>query len=701
LASKTISTILNLKDNFSETIRKTTSNTATFTKGIKDSETSVGKMKNSVLDAFGTIKNSVLSGIGLGAGLDIFEGAKDGFSEIVNFGSDLQKSLNGVMASSGLAETGMGRMKNVMLDIYNDNFGKDFEDIGDALKSVGQQTGYTGDDLKSLTEDALALRDTFGFDVGESVRSASMLMKQFGISGDEAFNLISQGKQSGLDFSGEMLDSINEYSVQFKKLGLNAEDMFNVLNNGSFEGAFNLDKVGDAVKEFSIRAIDGSKTTSDGFTQLGFNADKLAARFAQGGDTAKGAFEEVVASLSNMKDPLKQSQVGVELFGTQFEDLGITAITSLGDLNGDMNQTYNALQNINSVKYNDVGSAFEGIKRNIKTSVLIPISDEVLPRLNEFGGWFLNNIPSIKERVSGITKSFIDIGSSIIDTDLPAVKDLVDAGKSLGNTIFNSVKPAFDAIVPDNWNSVGGAIKDILVEAKDTFNFINDHWGLIAPIIGGIVLGLAEWKIACIAVEIATGVVTLATGAWSTIELMIWGIKNATNAWEAAQWLLNVAFDANPIGATIIVITALGVAIYEVVTHFKQICEWAKKAWDGFKKFLGLDGSSVNVSMNASRTSTITDDNGNIIRTNSPENATGTQYWKGGLTTVGEHGKELIDLPSGSKVYTASQTQKTLSSGQDVKVYVTVQGNVIGNEEYADYLGNHIVGKVKLALGNM
>lgn len=90
--------------------------------------------------------------------------------------------------------------------------------------------------------------------------------------------------------------------------------MFNILSAGSAEGAFNLDKVGDAIKEFSIRAIDGSKTTADGFSQLGFNADDLAAKFAQGGDSAKDTFEDVITALSNMKDPLKQSQIGVELF---------------------------------------------------------------------------------------------------------------------------------------------------------------------------------------------------------------------------------------------------------------------------------------------------------------------------------------------------------------------------------------------------
>ena len=37
--------------------------------------------------------------------------------------------------------------------------------------------------------------------------------------------------------------------------------------------------------------------------------------------------------------------------------------------------------------------------------------------------------------------------------------------------------------------------------------------------------------------------------------------------------------------------------------------------------------------------------------------ATGTEYSQGGMTLVGERGPELVNLPRGSQVYTAHQTQ--------------------------------------------
>ncbi len=83
-------------------------------------------------------------------------------------------------------------------------------------------------------------------------------------------------------------------------------------------------------------------------------------------------------------------------------------------------------------------------------------------------------------------------------------------------------------------------------------------------------------------------------------------------------------------------------------------------------------------------------------------NANGTNYWQGGRTLVGEYGPELVDLPRGSSVNTNAQTQRELSgSGTTVNCPITIQGNVIGNQEFIDEVGSAISGQVQLALSNM
>ncbi len=84
-------------------------------------------------------------------------------------------------------------------------------------------------------------------------------------------------------------------------------------------------------------------------------------------------------------------------------------------------------------------------------------------------------------------------------------------------------------------------------------------------------------------------------------------------------------------------------------------------------------------------------------------NATGTEYWKGGATYVNENQRgEIINLPNGSQVIPHDESMKQLASSRgNVTVNVTVQGNVIGNEEFMDACGNHISNKIMLAMGNM
>lgn len=358
------------------------------------------KLGDKVKSAFSGMGEYIKQGIGLAIGGDIWDKAKEGIGSVVTFSNDLQVSLNSLQSATGATGTEMGSLKQVMLDIYNDNFGSGFDDISESLANIKQQTGLSGDALKELTEKALLVRDAFDMEVNESVRSANMMMKQFGLSGDEAYNLIAQGAQNGLNKNDDLLDSVNEYSVHFKQLGLDATDMFNMLKNGSASGTFSVDKLGDSVKEFGIRVKDGSQTTDDAFALLGINTSDIEDKFLKGGESAKQAFAETTQALLEMKDPFEQNIAGVNLFGTMWEDLGVKGISALTNMNGSISTTKDALTQINNVKYNDIGSAFEGIKRNIETGVLVPIGDKLLPKLNEFGQWFQSNMPNIKEQFS-------------------------------------------------------------------------------------------------------------------------------------------------------------------------------------------------------------------------------------------------------------------------------------------------------------
>lgn len=211
----------------------------------------------------------------------------------------------------------MKKFGDAMKEIYNSNYGESLEDVADAMAKVTQQWGEFDDKrIKEMTKSAIILRDTFGYDIQETIRASNMLMAQFGITSEEGFNLIVQDAQMELDKNGDLLDIINEYSVHYKQMGLTAGEMFGSLINGAQMGTFSVDKLGDAYKEFGIRVKDTAKSTDEAYKGLGLNADKMREQFAKGGESARKATDTVLNKLFSMKDAVKQNEIGVGLFGT-------------------------------------------------------------------------------------------------------------------------------------------------------------------------------------------------------------------------------------------------------------------------------------------------------------------------------------------------------------------------------------------------
>ena len=370
----------------------------------------------------------------------------------ISSATDFNKSINQFSASAGVARQDLEAYEGTLKSIYANNYGESFDDIASAMSTVKQQMGELDQSsLQTITEDAFLLRDTFGYDVSESVRASKAMMDQFGISGDEAMNLIATGAQNGLDYSGELLDSISEYSVQFSKVGLGAEDMFAIMQKGAETGAFNLDKVGDAVKEMSIRVVDGSETTAEGFAAVGLDADNMAAKFAAGGDSAKEAFNETIKALASMKDPLKQNQAGVALFGTMWEDLGPDVVTALADIETGTYDTSEALEGMRNIKYDDLSSMLEGVGRSLETlllplgEALIPmvqqIIEELMPLLEEY-------IPVISELILQFAEALLPIAENLLPPILEIMETLMPIFSQLIEGILPPIMELINQLLP-------------------------------------------------------------------------------------------------------------------------------------------------------------------------------------------------------------------------------------------------------------
>lgn len=380
------------------------------------------------------------------------------FGTVAKEATDFKQSLNSVLAQTGYNKADYGQeFSSIISNIYRDNKGEDYSDIANSLATVANMTGETGKGLESITHNALLMRDTFEFEVAESTRTAQMMMKQFGISADEAYSLMAQGAQQGLNQNDNLLDSMNEYAVHFKQLGFDATEMMNMFSNGAAEGVFDVDKLGDAVKEFGIRAKDESNTTLEAYKMLGLDAKQLTKDFAKGGESGKKAFQEVTSALAKMDDPVKQNLAGVNLFGTMWEDVGAKGILAMSKMTGQIQGGTDALKQLNEIKYDDLGSAMQGIGRTIKNGMLLPIGNQLLPLLNtganklqkfadEIAGIFDDGFQSGDElKIAEIISQMLDEATKAISTGLPEIIDFVVP--ILGN-LATSIASMLPSVLP-------------------------------------------------------------------------------------------------------------------------------------------------------------------------------------------------------------------------------------------------------------
>lgn len=428
------------------------------------------------------LSGSAVAAIGVGA-------AAVGVGALaVGTANDISGAMNDFIAITGKGTEETERYQAVMEDIYANNYGESFSDIGQAMAEVTKQLGDMDDaSLQNVTESAFALRDTFGYDIPESTRAAKAIVDNFGVSGEEAMNLIASGAQNGLDYSGELLDSISEYSVQFDKMGLGAEDMFAIFQKGAESGAFNLDKVGDAVKEMSIRVVDGSETTKQGFELLGLNADEMAQKFAAGGETAKEAFNETLDALAAMEDPIAQNTAGVDLMGTMWEDLGPEAVTALAEIEEGAYTTSDAMNQIKDVKYDDLGSMFEELKRNVEV-LLIPLGEALLPVLSTL---IDSVLPILTGLLGPLISLFTELLTPILNLIQQALQPLMDAFLFLmDNVISPFISLVTGLLVP----AFSGALDGMLKTAKNNIGNITNIFRNIIDFIKNVFTG--NWKAA-------------------------------------------------------------------------------------------------------------------------------------------------------------------------------------------------------------
>lgn len=318
------------------------------------------------LDDFGSDVRETLGALGgITAGV--------GFAAAFTEGLDRGASADAMSASLGLSEDQSRVAGDVAGSLYADAYGNSMQDVHTAIDAVGSTltsvTQGNAGDLERLAAKAMDVSTVFGTDVTATVGLAGQAI-QHGLArdADHAFDLITASMQRmPAGMREELFPAIEEYGSFLHNLGFTGEEAFGLLAAASHDGTFAIDKTADALKELTIRGTDMSATSVAAFQAAGLSADDMASQLLAGGDTARGAFDQIVAGLLSIEDPTLQANSAIALFGAPLEDLSTAEIPqflqTLQNASGGLGDVSGAAERAGQVVNDNLKTKLTGVQR--------------------------------------------------------------------------------------------------------------------------------------------------------------------------------------------------------------------------------------------------------------------------------------------------------------------------------------------------
>lgn len=394
------------------------------------------------------------------------------------------------------------------------------------------------------------------------------------------------------------------------------------------------------------------------------------------------AFDKIRSGIAGQSRPLMELGINMSVANLQAYALsqGITTSYKAMTQAQQVQLRYNYLMSVSKDKQGDFAKTSKTFANELRTT-----------------------IGTLKQIGANIASVFLPALTSILGRFL----DLLDYAPKIGQAFT----------VP--FNMIRDLIAGFLSDVTGVFNFFNNNWGTISPIIMGVAGAILFFNGALKTIEVTMTVVKALQEAWAVV----------TGACNIAMMVLNGTLAVTPLGWITILIGGLiagGVALYEnwgvisakaqglwtsLTSAFNSIGSSIEGVFSGIGSAIGgfIDGAidKLNQLINGFNSLTTITLPGwlgggsiGLSVPNIPKFATGTQYFSGGLAQINERGGEIVNLPNGSKVIPADKTDKILNGSGGTTVQVIVQGNVIGNHDFANQMGEIITNKLKVALIN-
>lgn len=701
--AKVIQAILNLQDNMSRGLLAAARNTQGVTREMRTATREVVNFKNKASAAVTDAAKKVAA-LGVAA-----VGAFAAFS--VKTGMDFESQMSKVQAISGAtatevealtakakemgATTKFSATESAQALEYMAMAGWKTDQMIGGLPGIMNLAAASGEDLAEVSDIVTDALTAFGLKASDSAHFADVLAKASSSSNTNV-SLMGNTFQYVAPVAGALGYSIEDTAVA---IGLMANAGIKGEKAGTaLRGALtNLAKPSDTVAAY-MDALNVSLTDAQGNVKpLSALMVDLRQKFAGLTDAQKAEYAAGIAG----KEAMSGLLAIVNASDADFNNL----TQAIANSDGTAQSMAQTMQDNLKGQLEQLGGAVETVGLTFYDAIKGKATDAITSIADKISAWQSDgSIDAVAEKVGVVFGNAVDKASSALTWLSQNGDTVIGVLKALG-IAFAGVK------VLEFAGNVARAVNDLSLFTQTVIAVsgpMRTHAVTLATSSAAWVKNtamMAANKIGMAASAVATGAVTA-----------------ATTAATAAQWALNAAFVATPIGWIVLGLGALvaaGVALYqnwdtvkakaselwakatEVFTGIKDSIVGAfaaaKEKVSGFFSWLDDKISSVPVIGN------IYEGGKGVISWIGDKlagNALGTSYWRGGLTRVNERGGEIINLPSGTQIIPHDVSTRMVQGG-GVTVNVTVMGNMIGNEQYADEMGEIIVGKILAAHGNM
>lgn len=199
-------------------------------------------------------------------------------------------------------------------------------------------------------------------------------------------------------------------------------------------------------------------------------------------------------------------------------------------------------------------------------------------------------------------------GQTVIADFFTKIRDVVAALLPLAGALGIALYQAFVNIAPV-LPSVVKAFTDVLAASSPLIAPLSQlaisivpalagAVSYLAPVLGPVVAMMAVARAATAAWAVATGIAGAAQAAYAivmgtveaatvTYNVIAAIVRGNINLWATAQWLLNAAMEANPIGVVVIAVAALVAGLVLAWNHSETFRKVVMAAWDGIKTAAG------------------------------------------------------------------------------------------------------------------